>query len=137
MFRRSYGSVFASSVIIFAVVFLVASCGGDEPETNNPVRGYYLAIEEDDADTAASFFAENALIVTPSGNVISGVDEISSQFIPYDLQFMDRVEFLTDFTESDEKISWSQAWHHVDGDSFVNDCEITMEDGKIVEWHFG
>lgn len=49
---------------------------------------------------------------------------------------MDRVEFLSDFTESGEKITWMQEWHHVEGDTFMSDCEVTTENGKIVEWLF-
>ena len=121
---------------IFVIVLLVASCGGIESVPTDIVMQYYSAIEAGDANIAASFFADEAVVVTPSGNVITGIDAIKAQFIPYDLQFMDRVEFLTDFTESNGKLLWTQEWHHVEEDSFVNECEVTIENGKIVEWIF-
>jgi len=129
--RRILGSLF---MIIAA--FVLASCGGSGSGADNIVNEYYAAIENGDAEAAASLFAEDAVIVTPSGNVLTGIDAIRSSFIPYDLQFMDRVEYLSDFTESGGKISWSQAWHHVEGDTFMSDCEVTTENGKIVEWLF-
>jgi len=123
-------------VFVLAVAFLLTSCGGASSASNNIVEQYYSAIEGRDADTAASFFADGAVITTPSGRVITGIDAITAEFIPYDLQFMNRVEFLTDFTESNGKLLWSQEWHHVEGDTLANDCEITIENGKIVEWVF-
>jgi len=125
------------AVSIFAIVLLTASCGGAESvPTDIIVSQYYSAIENGDANSAVSFFADGAVVVTPSGNVITGIDAIKAQFIPYDLQFMDRVEFLTDFTENNGKILWSQEWHYVEGDTFTNECEVTIENGKIVEWVF-
>lgn len=121
---------------IFAVVFLAVSCGGGKSVSTDIVRQYYSAIENGDANSAASFFADEAVIVTPSGNVITGLDAIKAQFIPYDLQLMDHVEFLTDFKENNGKLTWSQVWHHVEGDTLSNDCEVTIENGKIVEWVF-
>ena len=38
------------------------------------VTEYYSAIENGDAEAAASLFAEDAIIVTPSGNVLTGID---------------------------------------------------------------
>lgn len=124
------------TVSIFAIALLFASCGGTESIPTDIVMQYYSAIEEGDADTAASFFADEAVVTTPSGNVITGIDAIETQFIPFDLQFMDSIEFLTDFTESNGKLLWTQEWHHVEGDSFTNECEVTIENGKIVEWIF-
>ena len=124
------------TVSIFAIVLLIASCGGAESVPTDIVMQYYSAIEDGDANTAASFFADDAVVVTPSGNVITGIDAIKTNFVPYDLQFMDRVEFLTDFTESNGKLLWTQEWHHVEGDTLANDCEVTLENGKIVEWVF-
>ena len=121
---------------IFAIAFLTVSCGGAGSVPNNIVGQYYSAIENGDANIAASFFADEAVVTTPSGNILTGIDAIKTQFIPYDLQFMDSVEFLTDFTETDGKLLWSQAWHHVEGDTFESECEVTMENGKIVEWVF-
>ena len=125
-----------SIVSIFAIAFVVASCGGGGSTPNNVVVQYYSAIEAGDADTAASFFADDVVITTPSGNVLTGIDSITGQFIPYDLQNMDRVEFLTDFTESNGKLSWSQAYHELGGNTFESKCEVTTENGKIVEWIF-
>ena len=121
---------------IFFIAFFATSCGGAGSASNNIVEQYYRAIEGRDADTAASFFADGAEITTPSGRFITGIDAITAEFIPYDLQFMDRVEFITDFTETNGKIFWSQEWYHVEGDTLANDCEITIENGKIVEWIF-
>jgi len=124
---------------IFAIVLLTASCGGGgggQEAPDNIVGQYYSAVENGDADAAASVFAENAMVTTPSGNVITGVDAIKSEFIPYDLQFMDHVAFLSDFTESNGKLSWTQEWHHIEGDTFTSDCEVTIENGRIVEWVF-
>ena len=121
---------------IFAIVFLIASCGGAETVPTDIVVQYYNAIEDGDANSAALFFADEAVIVTPSGNVITGIDTIKGKFIPYDLQYMDRVEFLTDFTENNGTLSWSQVWHDYNGDTLENECEVTIEDGKIVEWIF-
>jgi len=121
---------------IFAVVFLAASCEGGKSVSTDIVRQYYSAIEHGDANSAASFFADEAVVVTPSGKVINGIDAIKEVFIPYDLQFMDRVEFLSDFSESNGKLLWKQEYHHIDGDIFANDCEVTIVDGKIVEWLF-
>ena len=123
-----------TAVLVFAL--LIASCGGGGAASGNVVEQYYSAIENGDADAAASFFADGAVVTTPSGNVLNGIDAITAQFIPYDLQFMDRVEFLTDFTESNGSLSWSQTWHHVEGDTFTSDCEVTLENGNIVEWVF-
>ena len=123
-------------VFIFALAFLVASCGGGGSTPNNIVTQYYNAIEAGDADTAASFFADDAVITTPSGNVLTGIDSITGQFIPFDLQYMDRVEFLTDFTESNGKLSWVQAYHELDGNTFESKCEVTIENCRIVEWKF-
>lgn len=124
------------SLILIIAAFVLASCGGSGSGEDNIVNEYYSAIENGDADAAASLFAEDAVIVTPSGNVLTGIDAIKSTFIPYDLQNMDRVEFLSDFSESGGKISWTQTWHHVEGDAFMSDCEVTTENGKIVEWLF-
>ena len=121
---------------IFVIVFLAASCGGGGSNSENVVEQYYGAIENGDADAAASLFAEDAVITIPSGYVLTGIDAITGQFIPFDLQFMDRVEFLSDITESNGKISWVQAYHEIDGNSFESRCEITLENGKIVEWVF-
>ncbi len=121
---------------LFAIVLLIVSCGGTESVPTDIVEQYYSAIEDGDANTAATFFANDAVVLTPSGKVITGVDAIKAEFIPYDLQFMDRVEFLTDFTENNGKLLWSQVWHHVEGDTLTNECEVTIENGKIVEWVF-
>ena len=123
-------------MILIIAALVLASCGGSGSGADNIVNEYYSAIENGDADAAASLFAEDAVIVTPSGKVLTGIDAIKSSFIPYDLQNMDRVEFLSDFTESGEKITWMQEWHHVEGDVFTSDCEVTTENGKIVEWLF-
>jgi len=123
-------------VSIFAIVFLTASCGTGGSAPNDIVRQYYRAIENGDGNAAASFFADDAVVVTPSGNVITGIDAIKETFIPYDLQLMDHVEFLTEFTENNGKLTWSQVWHHVEGDTLSNDCEVTVENGKIIEWVF-
>jgi ketosteroid isomerase-like protein len=96
---------------------------------------YYEAIENDDPDAAAALFSDTATIVTPSGNTVSG-DAIKSQFIPYDLQFMDRVEFLSEFSQSNGNVTWTQEYHQIEGGSFQSDCVIKVEDGKIVEWLF-
>ena len=125
-----------SIVSIFAIALLVTSCGGGGSTSNNIVRQYYSAIEAGDADAAASLFADNVVITTPSGNVLTGIDSITGQFIPFDLQYMDHVEFITDFTENNGKLSWSQAYYELDGNSFESDCEVTIENGKIVEWVF-
>ena len=119
---------------IFVIAFFATSCGGAESVPTDIVRQYYSAIENEDSNSAASFFADDAVVVTPSGKVITGINEIKDVFIPYDLQNMDRVEFLTDVTESDGKLSWSQTYHEVNGFTFTSDCEITLENGKIVEW---
>jgi len=119
---------------IIVIVFLAASCGGAESVPTDIVMQYYSAIENKDSNSAASFFADAAVVVTPSGKVITGIDEIKEVFIPYDLQNMDHVEFITDFTESNGKLSWSQTYHEVNGFTFTSDCEITLENGKIVEW---
>lgn len=129
-----------SSLFTFAIIFTItimsASCSGAKTSSIDIISRYYRAIEAGDADAAASLFSEDALIVTPSGKRVSG-DSIKSEFIPYDLQFMDRVDFQTDFTESNGKITWKQEWHHIDGGtSFINECEVTVQDGKIVEWLF-
>jgi len=123
-------------VSIFVIVFLAASCGGAESVPTDIVMQYYSAIENKDSNSAASFFADDAVIVTPSGKVITGIDEIKGAFIPYDLQNMDQVEFITDFTESNGKLSWSQTYHEVNGFTFTSDCEITLENGKIFKWTF-
>jgi ketosteroid isomerase-like protein len=135
MFSKGQRINLSRSATIFAIAILSASCTGAEPGPADIVRQYYSAIEDGDADAAAALFSEDALIVTPGGNIVRG-DSIKSQFIPFDLQFMDRVEFLTEFTESDGKVSWEQEYHHVEGNWFVNKCEVTIEDGKIVEWSF-
>jgi ketosteroid isomerase-like protein len=122
-------------VILLTIAILSASCSGAEPGPTDVVRQYYSAIEDGDADAAASLFSEEAVIVTPSGNTVRG-DLIKSEFIPFDVRFMDRVEFLTDFTESNGKVSWTQEYHSIEGNSFVNECEVIIEDGKIVEWLF-
>ena len=121
---------------LFLIVFLAASCGGGQEVPNNIVGQYYSAIESGDADMAASFFAEDAVITTPSGNVLTGKEAIVANFIPFDLQNMDRVDFLSDFTESNGKLTWTQEYHEVEGNSFSSDCEVTIENGKIVEWVF-
>ena len=91
---------------LFAIVFLTASCWRWSEDLNNIVGQYYSAIENGDADTAASLFAEQGVVVTtPSGNVLTGRDAVESNFIPYDLQNMDHVEFLSDFTENNGKLS--------------------------------
>lgn len=120
------------SAIIFAMAILLASCGGMKSDPGDIVMEYYTAIENGDADAAAALFSETARAVVPSGTTFTG-DEIT-QFISYDLQFMDHVEFQTDFTESNGKITWTQEYHHVDGNSWVQKCEATIEDDKIVEW---
>jgi ketosteroid isomerase-like protein len=135
MFSKSQRISLSRSATIFAIAILVAACSGAEPDPADIVRQYYSAIEDGDADAAASLFSEAAVIVTPSGNTVRG-ESIKSEFIPFDLQFMDRVEFQTDFTESNGKVSWTQEWHHIEGGSFMNECEVTIEDGKIVEWLF-
>ena len=122
-------------VCLFAIVFLTASCGGGQ-EGPNVVEQYYSAIENGDADAAASFFADDAMVTVPSGNVQNGIDAIASTFISIDLESMDRVEFLSDFTESNGKLSWTQEYHFVDGNSFSSECEVTIENDKIVEWVF-
>jgi len=119
---------------IFIIICLAASCGGAQAVPTDIVMQYYSAIENEDSNSAASFFADDALVVTPSGKVITGIDEIKEAFILYDLQNMDRVEFLTDFSESNGRLSWSQTYHEVNGFTFTSDCEITLENGKIVEW---
>jgi len=122
--------------LIFAIALLVTSCGGGGSAQNNVVQQYYSAIEAGNADAAAALFAEDAVITTPSGNVVTGLDAINGQFIPYDLNSMDRVEFLSDFTESNGKITWLQAYHELGGNTFESKCEVTIENGKIVEWVF-
>jgi ketosteroid isomerase-like protein len=124
------------TVFIFVIAFLTASCGGVETTPTDIVAHYYSAIKEGDANNAASFFADEAVIITPSGNVITGIDAIKGKFIPYDLQYMDHVEFLTDFTANNGTLSWSQVWHDYNGDTLENECEVTVENGKIVEWIF-
>jgi hypothetical protein len=121
---------------IFVIVVLTASCGGGGATSSNIVEQYYSAIKARDADAAAAFFADDAVVTTPSGNVLTGIDAIESNFIPFDLEFMDRVEFLSDFTESNGKISWTQNWHGNEGATFFSECEVTIENGKIVEWIF-
>ena len=118
---------------MFAIIFLAVACGGGQ-EDPNLVEQYYSAIENGDADMAASFFAEDAVVTVPSGKVFTGIDAIKSEFIPYDLQYMDRVDFLSDFKESNGKLSWTQDWHGNEGDTFSFKCEVTVENGKIVEW---
>lgn len=119
---------------IFVIVFLAAACGGAESVPTDVVKQYYSAIENEDSNSAASVFAEDAMVVTPSGKVLTGIDEIKEAFIPYDLQNMDRVEFITGFTESNGRLSWSQTYHEVNGSAFTIDCMITLENGKIAEW---
>ena len=123
-----------TAVLVFAL--LIASCGGGGAASGNVVEQYYSAIENGDADTAASFFADDVVVTTPSGNVLTGIDAVKERFIPFDLQFMDRVEFLTDFTESDGKLSWSQTYYEVNGNTFTSECEVTLENSRIVEWVF-
>jgi len=120
------------SAFIFAMSILLAACGGTTSDPGDIVMEYYTAIENGDADAAAEQFSETATVVVPSGTIFTG-DEIS-EFIFFDLQFMDHVEFQTDFTESNGKITWFQIYHHVDGDTWVQKCEVTIEDDKIVEW---
>ena len=122
-------------ILWIAITILLVSCGGTSPDSGAIVGQYYDAIENDDPDAAVALFADSATIMTPSGNTVSG-DSIKSQFIPYDLDFMDRVEILSDFIQSNGKVTWTQEWHHIEGDSFLNNCEVTVEDGKIVEWLF-
>jgi len=121
---------------IFVIAFLAASCGGGGSVPTDIVAQYYGAIENGDADTAASFFADGAVAITPSGKVITGIDDIKAVFITYDLQNMDRVEFLTDFTESNGKLLWRQEYHQIDGTIIASECEVTIDNGKIVEWAF-
>ena len=121
---------------VFAVAFFIASCGGGRSMPSNIVGQYYSAIENGDADTAASLFASDAVVTTPSGNVLTGKDAITGQFIPFDLQYMDRVEFLTGITENDGKLSWSQTYYEIEGNTFTSECEMMLENGKIVEWIF-
>lgn len=122
-------------IVIFTVALLVASCGGGST-SSNVVEQYYAAIENGDADAAAALFAEDAVITTPSGSVLTGIDAITGRFIPFDLQYMDRVEFFTDFTEVDGRISWSQTYYEKSGNSFNSTCVVTLENGKIVDWYF-
>ena len=136
MFSRSQRSLPARFLVILTIALLLAACGGAAPEPGDVINQYYTAIENGDADAAAAVFAENAVIVTPNGNVVDGIDAITSQFIPFDLDFMDHVAYQSEFSESNGKITWTHEWHHVDGGVFVNDCEITLENGKIVEWLF-
>lgn len=126
---------FGSMAIIFAITFLLASCANDQSDSTNIISEYYSAIEAGDAEAATALISEDAMIVTPSGNTLSG-ESGRTQFINYDLDFMDRVDFESDFTESGGKIMWSQTYHHIDGSSFGSDCEVTVQDGKIVEWVF-
>ncbi len=135
MFKISKSKNHWTIVIIFVMAVLLASCGGTTSDPGDIVMEYYTAIENGDADAAAAFFSEDAMVVTPSGNTLRSL-AIKSEFIPYDLQNLDHVDFQTDFTESDGKITWTQAYHHVDGSIFTSDCEVTVEDGKIVEWVF-
>jgi ketosteroid isomerase-like protein len=135
MFTKSERINLLRCATIFAIAILAAACAGAEPSPTDIVSQYYIAIEDGDADAAASLFSEEAVIVTPGGNTVRG-DSIKSEFILFDLQFMDRVEFLTDFTESNGKVSWTQEYHSIEDNSFVNECEATIEDGKIVEWLF-
>jgi ketosteroid isomerase-like protein len=132
MKRRT--SIFPT-VLIFAITLLFTSCTGTETSPIDIVSQYYNAIEAGDADAAAAFFSEDAMIVTPSGNTLQG-ESGKDQFINYDLQFMDHVDFQSEFTENDGKIMWKQEYYHIDGNTFVSDCEVTVQDGKIVEWIF-
>jgi major membrane immunogen (membrane-anchored lipoprotein) len=122
-------------ILWISISMLLVSCGGSAPDPGDLVMQYYNAIENDDSDAAAALFSDAATIVTPSGNTVSG-DAIKSQFIRYDLQFMDRVEFLSEFSQSNGKVTWTQEYHQIEGNSFLTDCEIKVEDGKIVEWLF-
>ena len=123
-------------IFIFVIALLVTSCGGGGTTSKNVVEQYYAAIENGDADAAAALFADDAVVTTPSGNVLTGIDAITGQFIPYDLNSMDRVEFITDFTETDGRLSWSQQYYEKSGNTFESSCVVTIENGKIVDWFF-
>ena len=120
---------------VIAVALLVASCGGGGSTSGNVVEQYYAAIERGDADAAAALFAEDVVVTAPSGTVLTGMDAITARFIPYDLNNMDRVEFFTDFTEVDGRITWSQSYYEKNGTIWNVSCVVTVENGKIVDWY--
>ena len=136
MISKKNRGLLLRGVITLAITFMIASCAGGGGESGNVVTQYYDAVSAGDADAAAALFAEDAMVVIPSGNTLTGLDDITSSFIPYDLENMERVDFQSEFTESDGKVLWTQEYVQKDGFSFVSNCEIILENGKIIEWRF-
>ena len=135
MLKKENRTLLFGLATIVALAVILTSCAGTASEPGEIVRQYYSAIENGDADAAAALFSETAEIVTPNGNMVSG-DEIESQFISFDIQSMDSVVFLSEFSESNGKITWTQRYFFTGGNSFLCECEITIKDGKIDEWLF-
>jgi ketosteroid isomerase-like protein len=122
-------------VVILAFSFFSASCASSPPQPGNIVRQYYEAIENGDVDAAAALFTQDASITTPGGNIVSG-EEIKSQFISFDIESMEKVEYQTVFSERGDSLTWTQKYTNVFGSTFFSNCQILLEDGKIAMWTF-
>lgn len=70
--RRTVSILCLRFMVLLAIGVILGGCGGSEPTPEDLVMEYYAAIEAGDADLAASVFADDAVIVIPSGNVLTG-----------------------------------------------------------------
>lgn len=137
MFKRSHGRSTLLTLLLFASLLVLTACGASVAEKGETIiKDYYAAIEAGDAETAASFFAEDVVIVLASGGLLKGINEAKSTFIPYDLDNLDSVSFLSDFSDRDGWILWNQRYDLKTGGTYLYECEIKIEDGKITNWRF-
>ena len=134
MISRNRWRFLSRFVITLAIALLIASCASGGSATGDAIRQYYDAINAGDADAAAALFAEDAVVVVPTGNTLTGIEAISSTYILFDLENMEKVDFQSEFTVSSDKVLWTQEYTMKDGSSFVSNCEVTLKNGKIVEW---
>jgi hypothetical protein len=135
MLKRSHGRSILFSLLLFASLLVLTSCGASAAEMGETLyKDYIAAIEAGDGETAASYLAEDVEILLASGNLINGINEARSSFIQYDLDNLDSVTYLTDFTERDGWIVWSERYELKNGGSWEFECKLKFEDGKITKF---